>query len=64
MGAIILSLLFSFRQSLRSRAAINAEILALRHQLLVLEQGEHRGPADASSARIAPQEIPIFTPLS
>jgi hypothetical protein len=37
MFAIILSLLCSIRQGFRTRAAIQAEILALRHQLLVLQ---------------------------
>jgi hypothetical protein len=40
MGAIILSLFFSLRQGLRSRDAIHAEILALRHQLLVLQRSK------------------------
>src|SRR5215831_14670471 len=38
MFAIILSLLCSIRQGFRTRAAIQAEILALRHQLLVLQR--------------------------
>src|SRR5262252_6753123 len=38
MFAIILSLLCSSRQGFRTRAAIQAEILALRHQLLVLQR--------------------------
>src|SRR5215831_13764425 len=38
MFAIILSLLCSIRQGFRARAAIQAEILALRHQLLVLQR--------------------------
>ena len=38
MFAIILSLLCSIRQGFRTRAAIQAEILALRHELLVLQR--------------------------
>src|SRR6516162_9871174 len=38
MFAIILSLLCSIRQGFRTRAEIQAEILALRHQLLVLQR--------------------------
>ena len=38
MIAIIFSLFFSVRQGFRSRAALHAEILALRHQLLVLQR--------------------------
>lgn len=38
MFAIILSLLCSIRQGFQTRAAIQAEILALRHQLLVLQR--------------------------
>ena len=38
MFAIILSLFSSVRQGLRSRVGLHAEILALRHQLLVLKR--------------------------
>ena len=38
MFAIILSLLCSIRQGFQTRAAIQAEIIALRHQLLVLQR--------------------------
>ncbi len=38
MFPIIFSLVYSIRQGLRNRAALHAEILALRHQLLVLER--------------------------
>lgn len=38
MFAIIFSLFFSIQQSFRTRAALQAEILALRHQLLVLRR--------------------------
>jgi putative transposase len=38
MFAIIFSLFQSIRQALRGRAALHAEILALRHQLLVLRR--------------------------
>jgi putative transposase len=38
MFAIILLLLCSIRQGSRSRAALHAEILALRHQLIVLQR--------------------------
>jgi len=38
MIAIIFSLFHSIRQGVRARAALHAEILALRHQLLVLQR--------------------------
>lgn len=38
MFAIIFSLFSSVRQGLRSRAALHAEVLALGHQLLVLQR--------------------------
>jgi putative transposase len=38
MFPIIFSLFFSIRQGFRTRAALQAEILALRHQLLVLQR--------------------------
>ena len=38
MSTIILSLLSSIRQAVQTRAALHAEILALRHQLLVLQR--------------------------
>jgi len=34
---------YSLRSSLRSRAALQAEILVLRHQLLVLQRSTHEG---------------------
>jgi hypothetical protein len=40
MLPIILSLFSSIRQSFRTRAALQAEILALRHQLLVLRRSK------------------------
>jgi hypothetical protein len=40
MFAIIFSLFHSIRQGLRVRAALHAEILALRHQLLVLQRSK------------------------
>src|SRR5262250_1220481 len=44
MFKIIFSLFYSIRQGLRNRAVLHAEILALRHQLLVLQRsnGGHR----------------------
>src|SRR5579859_770171 len=50
----ILGLLFSFLGgSLRSRVALQAEILALRHQLLVLERSQHgRRPRLQNADRI------------
>jgi putative transposase len=50
----ILGLLFSFLgDSLRSRVALQAEILALRHQLLVLERSQHgRRPRLQNADRI------------
>ena len=41
MLAIILSLFSSARQAFQTRAALQAEILALRHQLLVLQRSSH-----------------------
>jgi hypothetical protein len=38
MFTIVFSLFYSIRQRLRSRAVLQAEVLALRHQLLVLQQ--------------------------
>jgi hypothetical protein len=38
MLSIILSLVSSARQAFQTRAALQAEILALRHQLLVLQR--------------------------
>src|SRR5215469_10039770 len=38
MLTIIFPLFYSIRQGLRSRAVLQAEILALRHQLLVLQR--------------------------
>ena len=44
MFTIVFSLFFSIRQGLRSRAVPHTEVLALRHQLLVLQRsnGSHR----------------------
>ena len=42
MFAIIFSLFSSLRQSFRTRAALHAEILALRHQLLVLQRANRK----------------------
>ena len=44
MFTIVFSLFYSIRQGLRNRAVLHAEILALRHQLLVLQRsnGSHR----------------------
>ena len=39
MRSVIVSLLLTLRASLRSRAVLQLEILALRHQLQVLERG-------------------------
>jgi putative transposase len=40
MLEIIFSLFYSIRQGLRGRAALHAEILALRHQLLLLQRSK------------------------
>jgi hypothetical protein len=40
MFAIIFSLFHSIRQALRDRAALHAEILALRHRLLVRKRSK------------------------
>jgi putative transposase len=42
MLALCLSLLFSLQNSFRTRAALQAEILALRHQLLVLQRSRRQ----------------------
>lgn len=42
MRSAIVSLLFTLRASLRDRAALQLEILALRHQLQVLERTRPR----------------------
>jgi hypothetical protein len=59
MFAIILSLLCSIRQGFRTRAAIQAEILALRHQLLVL----HRS-ARTHKVRLTPSDRFLWVWLS
>jgi hypothetical protein len=41
MLTLLLVLFSTFRSSLRSRAALQAEVLALRHQLLVLQRSSH-----------------------
>src|SRR5215469_16767805 len=38
MLTVVFSLFYSIRQGLRNRAVLQAEILALRHQLLVLQR--------------------------
>jgi hypothetical protein len=38
MFAVILSLFFSIRRGLRTRAALHVEVIAIRHQLLVLQR--------------------------
>jgi len=38
MTSVLVSLLLTFRSSLRSRAALQIEVLALRHQLRVLDR--------------------------
>jgi hypothetical protein len=42
---IIVSVLRSIRSLVRSRAALHLEVLALRHQLLVLERSSDRACA-------------------
>jgi hypothetical protein len=42
MRSVIVSWLFTLRTSLRDRAALQLEILALRHQLQVLERTRPR----------------------
>src|SRR5271169_1726002 len=51
MFTMIFSLLLVLRQGFRTRAALHAEILALRHQLLVLQRSQqghrlHLRPGD------------------
>src|SRR5215471_15506128 len=59
MFAIILSLLCSIRQGFRTRAAIQAEILALRHQLLVLQRS-----ARAHKVRLTASDRSLWVWLS
>ena len=42
MLSVLMSLVRTARLSLRSRAALQLEILALRHQLQVLQRSRHR----------------------
>jgi hypothetical protein len=42
MSSVVVALLQTVRLSLRSRAALHAEILALRHQLHVLQRSRPR----------------------
>jgi putative transposase len=50
MFAIILSLVSSVRQGFRTRVALQAEILALRHQLLVLQRSTRSHKVRLSAA--------------
>src|SRR5271170_8471822 len=50
MLATILSLFFSIRQSFRTRAELQVEILALRHQLLVLQRSTRSRKVRLSAA--------------
>jgi hypothetical protein len=50
MFAIIFSLFHSIRQGLRARTALYAEILALRHQLLVLQRSKRSHKAQLGVA--------------
>ena len=59
MLAIILSLLCSIQQGFRTRAAIQAEILALRHQLLVLQRSTR-----AHKVRLTPSDRFLWVWLS
>ena len=42
MSSVVVALLCTFRTSFRTRAALEAEVLALRHQLQVLERSRRR----------------------
>lgn len=42
MTSVLLSLLLTFRSCVRSRAALQLEVLALRHQLQILERSRRR----------------------
>ena len=42
MASVLVSIFLAFRSSLRSRAALQIEVLALRHQLRVLERSPQR----------------------
>ena len=53
MFTIVFSLFYSIRQGLRSRAVLQAEVLALRHQLLVLQRA-------SSPVRWIDMSIPHF----
>ena len=53
MMSVLISLLATLRGFVRSRAPLHAEVLALRHQLLVLQRSRPRrlrgsDPGDAS----------------
>jgi hypothetical protein len=42
MSSVVVALLHTLRTSFRTRAALEAEILALRHQLQVLQRSRRR----------------------
>jgi len=47
---VLFSLLLSLRSSFRARAAVQAEILALRHQLLILGRANRKQRLELSAA--------------
>ena len=60
MKSVLLSVLFSVRDSLRARAALQAEVLALRHQLLVLQrrhQKQHLRLSAADRLLLKPETV-------
>jgi putative transposase len=50
MLPVLFSLLLSFRSSFRARAALQAEILALRHQFLILHRANRNHRLKLSAA--------------
>src|SRR5713226_8310876 len=48
MSSLISALIASFSSAFRTRAALQLEIVALRHQIGVLQRSSRHGPADAS----------------
>jgi len=50
MMPVLFSLLLSLRRSFRPRAALQAEILALRHQLLILQRANRNRRLELSAA--------------
>jgi len=58
MLAILYSVLLAVRDSLRRRAVLEAEILALRHELLVLQRS-HTTIARGPICRLIKTRLPV-----